>query len=95
MIYKNDITTLKQNIGDKIGQKIIIRGSLGRCKPFEKEATLEKVYSNIFIVKYDNNRNVTYTYTDVLTRAVELDVFDGVKYSPIIPPPEPKLTVQG
>lgn len=87
MICRNDIANLKTDILDKVGQKIIVKGSLGRCKAFEKEATIEKVYPNIFVVKYEeNNRNVTYSYTDVLTRTVEVDVFDGNSYSPLIPP---------
>ena len=70
-----------------IGQKIIVKGSLGRCKTFEKEATIEKTYPNIFVIKYEEDqRNVTYSYTDVLTRTVEVDVFDGTGYSPLIPP---------
>lgn len=92
MICKNDIATLKTNIGEMIGQKIIVKGSLGRNKPFEKEATVESAYSNIFIVKYDENeRNVSYTYTDVLTRNVEVQVYDGECYSPLIPPVDPKM----
>lgn len=92
MICKNDITTLKSNIGEMIGQKIIVKGSLGRNKPFEKEATVESAYSNLFIVKYDEgNRNVSYTYTDVLTRNVEVQVYDGENYSPLIPPVDPKM----
>lgn len=91
MICKNDITNLKTNIGEKLGQKIIVKGSLGRSKPFEKEATIEKTYPNIFVVKYDNeDRSTTYSYTDVLTRTVEVDVFDGVQYSPLVPPLESK-----
>lgn len=87
MICKSDITNLKTDIIDKIGQKIIVKGSLGRSKAFEKEATIEKAYPNIFVVKYEeNNRNVTYSYTDVLTRTVEVEVFDGDSYSPLIPP---------
>lgn len=87
MICRNDIANLKTDILDKVGQKIIVKGSLGRCKAFEKEATIEKVYPNIFVVKYEeNNRNVTYSYTDVLTKTVEVDVFDGNSYSPLIPP---------
>ena len=42
MIYKVDIPSIKANIGEKIGQKIIVKGSLGRSKSFEKEATIEK-----------------------------------------------------
>ena len=87
MICKTDITNLKTDILDKVGQKIIVKGSLGRSKAFEKEATIEKAYPNIFVVKYEeNDRNVTYSYTDVLTRTVEVDVFDGENYSPLIPP---------
>ena len=87
MICQTDITNLKTDISDKIGQKIIVKGSLGRSKIFEKEATIEKTYPNIFVIKYEEeNRNVTYSYTDVLTRTVEVDVFDGSGYSPLIPP---------
>ena len=91
MIFKNDISNLKTDIGEKIGQKIIVKGSLGRNKPFEEQATIEKTYPNIFVVKYEEqNRSVTYSYTDVLTRAVEVQVFDGEGYSPLIPPVEAK-----
>ena len=68
MIYPNDITSLKTDISQKIGQKIIVKGSLGRNK-------------------YDETQeNATYQYTDILTRTVELQVFDGQEYCPIIPP---------
>ena len=87
MILPNDITNLKTDITEKIGQKIIVKGTLGRSRFFEKEATIEKTYPNLFIVKYnDEERNVTYSYKDVLTRTVEVDVFDGEGYSPLIPP---------
>ena len=87
MICPNDIASLKTDINEKIGQKIIVKGSLGRCKSFEKEATIEKAYPNIFVIKYEEDEgNVTYSYTDVLTRTVEVDVFDGNGYSPLIPP---------
>lgn len=87
MICPNDITSLKTDINEMIGQKIMIKGSLGRCRTFEKEATIEKTYLNIFVIKYEEeNRNVTYSYTDILTRTVEVDVFDGNGYSPLLPP---------
>ena len=85
MILPNDITNLKTDITEKIGQKIIVKGTLGRSKFFEKEATIEKTYPNIFVVKYDDNeRQVTYSYKDVLTKTVEVEVFDGEGYSPLI-----------
>ncbi len=86
MICKNDIVSIKADIGENIGQKIIVKGSLGRSKSFEKVATIEKTYPNIFIVKYDDNdRNVTYSYTYVLTRTIEMQVFNGTEYTPLMP----------
>lgn len=87
MICQRDITSLKTDIDEKVGQKIIVKGSLGRSKSFVKEATIEKTYPNLFIIKFDeSDRNVSYSYTDILTRTIEVDVFDGNGYSPLIPP---------
>ena len=87
MICQRDITSLKTDIDEKVAQKIIVKGSLGRSKSFVKEATIEKTYPNLFIIKFDeSDRNVSYSYTDILTRTIEVDVFDGNGYSPLIPP---------
>ena len=87
MIYRNDITNLREDIEHKEGQKIIVKGALGRSKFFEKEATLEKAYPNLFVVKYNQEEgNATYSYTDVLTRTIDLQVFDGENYCSIMPP---------
>ena len=91
MIYKNDISNIKTEIGEKLGQKIIIKGSLGRNKPFEEAAVIKETYPNIFVVKYEeNNTNVSYRYTDILTRDLEVSVFDGEGYCPLIPPLQKK-----
>lgn len=97
MIYRDDITNLREDIGEKEGQKIIVKGALGRSKFFEKEATLEKAYPSVFVVKYNKEEgNTTYSYTDVLTRTIDLQVFDGENYASIIPPKleEPKKIKQ-
>ena len=93
MICSTDILNLKSNIFDKIGQKIIVKGSLGRNKSFEREATIDKVYANIFTIKYDEGaRNATYSYTDILTRTVEVQVLNSDNtYCPLIPPAEPVI----
>ena len=91
MIYKNDISTIKTEIGEKIGQKIIVKGSLGRNKPFEEEAVIKETYPNIFVVQYEeHDTNVSYRYTDILTRDLEVSVFDGEGYCPLIPPLQKK-----
>lgn len=87
MIYRNDIANLRGDIEEKIGQKIIVKGTLGRSKIFEKEATIQKAYPNLFVVKYDEEEgNATYSYTDVLTRTIDLQIFDGESFSSILPP---------
>ena len=87
MICSTDFLNLKSDILEKIGQKIVIKVALGRNKFFEKEATIEKAYPNIFTVKYlEGARNATYSYTDILTRTVEVNVVNGDSFSPLIPP---------
>ena len=89
MICKNDISNIKADIEEMSDnkQRIIVKGSLGRSKSFEKQATVEKAYPNMFIVKYDDeDRNATWSYIDVLTRTVELEIFDGERYNPLLPP---------
>ena len=92
MIYRDDISNLREDIVGKEGQKIIVKGALGRSRFFEKEATLEKAYPNLFVVKYNKEEgNATYSYTDVLTRTIDLQVFDGENYCSIV---QPKLEEQ-
>lgn len=85
MIEKSNIYEVKKNIEDCVGQKVLLRGSLGRNKSFEKEGTLVNTYPNIFVVKMDDsNRNVTYSYTDVLTKTVELNIDRGGNFDSIL-----------
>lgn len=91
MIHKNDISNIQTEIKEKIGQKIIIKGTLGRNKAFEEEVVIKQAYPNIFVVNYEeNNTNVSYRYTDILTRDLEVSIFDGASYCPLLPPIEAK-----
>lgn len=97
MIYRNDIANLREDLEEKVGQKIIVKGALGRSKFFEKEATLQKAYPDLFVVKYNQEEgNATYKYTDVLTRTIDLQIFDGENYCSVMPPKveEPKRIKQ-
>lgn len=85
MIEKSNINEVKKNIEGCIGQKVLLRGSLGRNKSFEKEGTLVNTYPNIFVVKMDDSqRNVTYSYTDVLTKSVELGITTNTGFDSIL-----------
>lgn len=90
MIYKNDIIELKEDLEQNVGRKIKVKGSLGRSRTYEEEAIIQKTYPNIFTVSYGGevkNLPSTYSYTDVLTRSVEVSIYDGEGYSPIMPAP--------
>ncbi len=88
MIYKSDISSLKKDMEDKIGQKIIVKESPGkRSKPLEKSAIIEQVYPTYFRVKFEENeRRSSYNYTDIFTKAVEVQIFDGQQYTTLEPP---------
>ena len=85
MIEKSNINEVKKNIEDCVGQKVMLRGSLGRNKSFEKEGTLVNAYPNMFLVQTDNHmEKLSYRYVDVLTKTVELSVNNGGKYDSIL-----------
>lgn len=87
MILKNDISTIKTELGDKKGQKIMIRGTLGRNKSFEEEAILKDTYSNVFVVENkEKDTNASYKYTDILTKELQISIYDGKSYSPLALP---------
>lgn len=94
MIDKSNINEVRKNIEGCVGQKVLLRGSLGRNKSFEKEGTLVNTYPNIFVVKMDDSqRNVTYSYTDILTKTVELGVDINGSYNSILDDTNPEITL--
>lgn len=76
MAEKSDLFQIKKNIETCIGEKVQLKANKGRKKSFIKEGVLENSYPSIFIVKFENEyettRRVSYSYTDILTKAVEL-----------------------
>ena len=92
-IYRSEIADLRKNIGEKKRKKIIIKESPGkRSKPQEKSATIENVYNSYFSVKFDEvNRMGSYNYTDLFTRSVEVSMYNGETYEPLV---EPQIEVK-
>ena len=92
-IYRSEIADLRKNIGENIGQKIIIKESPGkRSKPQEKAAIIENTYNSYFRVKFeDADRVGSYNYTDLFTKTVEVSLYNGTDYEPLV---QPKLEVK-
>lgn len=78
MLDKSDLFQIKRDIETCIGEKVQLKANKGRKKAFIREGILENSYPSIFIVKFENEyettRRVSYSYTDILTKAVELVV---------------------
>lgn len=76
MAEKSDLFQIKKNIETCIGEKVQLKANKGRKKAFIKEGVIENSYPSIFIIKFENEyettRRVSYSYTDILTKAVEL-----------------------
>lgn len=84
-IYKAEIANMRKNIGENVGQKIIIKEPAGkRSKPEEREATIERTYKDYFMVRFDGvNRIGSYNYTDLFMKTVEVSMFNGDNYIPL------------
>ncbi|HOK50170.1 MAG TPA: Veg family protein [Sedimentibacter sp.] len=76
MSDNNDLLQIKKDIEDCVGERIQLKANKGRKKSFIKEGVLESTYPSIFTVKFENDyemtRRVSYSYTDILTKAVEI-----------------------
>ena len=88
MIYKSHISSLKKDMEEQIGHKIIVKESPGkRSKPLEKAAIIEQVYPTYFRVKFEENERISsYNYTDIFTKAVEVQIYYGEQFKALEPP---------
>lgn len=81
----NDKIQIRSNIDEQIGQKVRVRGCLGRCKYFEKDAIIQQTYPNHFTIKYlEQNNTDSYSYTDIITKNVQLNIY-GADEDTVIP----------
>lgn len=73
-IYKS-IATIRADIEKHVGEKVKLKANGGRKKIFVNDGVIESAYPSIFVVRLENDtqRTVTYSYSDVLTKTVQLD----------------------
>ena len=65
------IEKIKENLSEKLGNKVRIVFNIGRNKTEEFDATIKELYNFIFIVETEKEKK-SFTYSDVLTNTVEL-----------------------
>ena len=81
MYARTDVTQVRRNISQHIGSKVVLETNKGRQKSMVASGTIENAYPAIFTILLDDaaglKRTVSYSYTDVLTKSVELTVFSS------------------
>lgn len=83
MYIQNDLVKIKTSLADNVGSKVRLKSKHGRKQVVIREGIIENTYPSIFTVKLDTldnipstDRRVSYSYADVLTKAVELFIYE-------------------
>lgn len=73
-----NLDALKNQVQNNIGKKVVIKADKGRNKIITKTGIIENVFPSLFTIKiineFDQERTVSYTYSDLLTSTVELQI---------------------
>lgn len=83
----NDLENLKKSIEDLTGEEVIIMQAMTRRgKKTNRLATIDKTYDTFFRVSFENHQSANYNYSDVLTRDIKVQTFDGENFVPLFVP---------
>ena len=68
------LANIRRDIENHVGEKVTLKANGGRKKILVNDGLIESVHPSIFVVRLDNDnqRTVTYSYSDVLTKTVSL-----------------------
>lgn len=79
-LVPTSITTIKQKLDSHLGDEITIVAQAGRKKITRRRGILRETYPAVFMVDLDQDQNnfkhVSYSYTDLLTKNIELEFDD-------------------
>ncbi|GAA0690441.1 MULTISPECIES: Veg family protein [Clostridium] len=72
------LASIKKDIENHVGERVTLKANGGRRKILVNSGVLESTYQSIFVIRLDSDtqRKVTYSYSDVLTKTVQI-VFAG------------------
>ncbi|MFD3158290.1 Veg family protein [Haloimpatiens sp. FM7330] len=75
MQRRDVLASIKNEIDKHIGERVTLKANGGRKKILVKNGIIEETYPSIFIVRLesDTQRRVSYSYSDVLTKTVQLN----------------------
>lgn len=77
MMKQNDVSKVRNAVISHTGRRVKIRINRGRHKIDETEGVISETYPSIFLITVQGSkdmpiRTMSYSYTDVLTKDVEL-----------------------
>jgi len=75
------LADIKKSLDCHLGKRLQLKANGGRKKTVECAGILRETYRAIFVVELDqeDNKRVSYSYTDILTEAVEITFLDEAK----------------
>ena len=68
------LANIRKDIENHVGEKVTLKANSARKKILVNDGVIESVHPSIFVVRLenDNQRTVSYSYSDVLTKTVSL-----------------------
>jgi uncharacterized protein Veg len=77
MMKQKDVNCVRNAVINQMGKKVKVRINRGRHKVDVTEGIISETYPSIFLIKIQETkdmpvRTVSYSYTDILTKDVEL-----------------------
>lgn len=80
LILPSSISSIKEKLDAHLGDTLTVVAQAGRKKVTKRKGTLTDTFPAVFVVDLDQSENnferVSYSYTDLLTRNIELH-FEG------------------
>lgn len=77
MVKQSDLNKVRQAVISHVGSRVKVKANKGRHKVDITVGVISETYPSIFLVRVDNtieetSRLVSFSYTDVLTKDVQL-----------------------
>ncbi|MDY3118431.1 MAG: Veg family protein [Peptoniphilus sp.] len=71
---------IKNELSEHIGKEVIVKANRGRKRIVTRKGVLSAVYPSLFVVTISsdeaNDRNISFTYSDVLTSTVKIMILE-------------------
>lgn len=76
-MVNGSVGNVRREVAKHLGSKVVVRSNLGRHKFDVTEGVIAEIYPSIFLIKVRNEaedsfQTVSYSYTDVITKDVQL-----------------------